>query len=67
MDKIIVVTRCPVCTETHELSVDFGEYENYRDGMLIQKAMPSLSDEEREMLITGTCGRCWDEMFNNEE
>jgi len=35
----------------------------------IQDAMPYLSDSEREILISKTCGECFDKMFppNPEE
>jgi hypothetical protein len=35
-----------------------GQYERYqwwRRGMLIQEALPDLSDDQREMLMTGLC------------
>jgi hypothetical protein len=31
--------------------------------MLIQKAMPYLTADEREMFISGTCSDCWDKLF----
>lgn len=40
--------------------------ENYKNGMLIQKALPELSAAERELLMTATCGKCWNKMFPPE-
>ena len=37
------------------------------DGVAIQDAMPHLSPEEREFLITGTCQQEWDAMFSETE
>lgn len=38
----------------------------WKRGTLIQDAMPYLSDGEREILISKTCGECWDAMFGEE-
>ena len=35
--------------------------------MHIQKALPNNTAEEREMLITGICSKCWDELFSEDE
>ena len=43
---------------------DMGRWQN---GSLIQDAMPYLSADERELLISGTCGTCFDKMFGSEE
>ena len=39
----------------------------WENGELIQNAMPYLSADEREVLISGTCGPCFDRMFGGEE
>jgi hypothetical protein len=38
----------------------------WKEGMLIQDAMPELSADERQLLISGTCGKCWDKMFQED-
>jgi len=40
---------------------DFFDWHNGEG--FIQDLMPYLSTGERELLISGTCGRCFDEMF----
>jgi len=35
-------------------------------GMLIQDAMPNLSDDEREYAMTGISASQWDEMFGGD-
>ena len=37
------------------------------DGVVIQEAMPNLSPEEREFLMTGTRQDEWDAMFSEAE
>jgi len=40
---------------------DFIRWEE--EGELIQNALPYLSADERELLISGICGGCFDKMF----
>lgn len=52
----------PTCEKTFLVAVPEQEYDNWEDGMLIEDAMPSLSKEERNLLISGTCPDCWKAM-----
>ena len=49
----------------HEFTMMANEIDvcNWEDGALIQVAMPYLSADERELFISGTCGKCFDNMF----
>lgn len=60
---LIVTTPCCVCGKTHEFQFDRRKYEDWQNGVLIQKVFPELSDGEREILISGTCPACWDELW----
>ena len=40
---------------------------DWKGGKYIQDAMPYLSADERELLISGTCGTCFDKMFGGSE
>jgi len=62
-----VVRTCPQCGKEQSLQVNYEEYQNWRDGMLIQRAFKSLTAGQREILMTGICEPCWDAMFNFEE
>ena len=47
-------------TRTLRLTAPVAEWLNYeRGGMLIQNAMPSLSDSDREFLMTGITDEEW--------
>jgi hypothetical protein len=35
------------------------------EGKLIQEIFPELSEELREMFISGMCGTCWDKTFKD--
>ena len=58
-----VPTVCPRCGSLYVLQVPEDEWANYERGMLIQRALRSLSAEDRERLITGICPGCWRDMF----
>lgn len=61
MEKIIVNCRC--CGEPNEISFKAEDFISWRNGTPIQRAMPYLSADVRELLISGTCPVCWDKMF----
>ena len=50
----------------HEMEIDITEQQlqKWRDGMLIQHAMPTLTADEREFLMTGIIPEEWDSLFS---
>jgi hypothetical protein len=64
---LIVETRCPGCGLGARVEVDAEGYAAWRGGELIHRALPLLSDSERERLITGLCDPCWDKWTEAEE
>lgn len=61
----VIVIRCFVCKELKSIAgVTNEQYLRWkrRDG-LIQDIMPHISLEVREMLISGTCPKCFAELF----
>ena len=57
---------CLMCGTIQHIYVNYADFMAWRDGMLIQKAMPYLTPDEREMLISQTCGSCWDKFIFEE-
>ncbi len=57
-----VTITCKSCSETFEIEYMKKDHNAWKSGMVIQKAMPYLSLDERELLITGNCGTCFDTM-----
>lgn len=51
-------------TRTLELDITVEQFENWQNGMLIQDAMPNLTPDEREFLITGILPHEWDEFMD---
>jgi hypothetical protein len=54
---------CNKCKDQVEMAVNVDDYTSWENGELIQVAMPYLSAGEREVLISGVCGTCFDKMF----
>lgn len=67
MDSFAIATTCPLCQKTEEIRVIPEDYVKWREGMYIQDAFPYLSADQREQLMTGTCGACWELFFTEEE
>tara|TARA_R100000908_G_C3725229_1_gene126532 strand:+ start:553 stop:765 length:213 start_codon:yes stop_codon:yes gene_type:complete len=63
----VVAVPCRLCQETTDLEVNFQGFVNWKAGEFIQDALPELSADERELLISGTCGTCFDALFPSED
>lgn len=62
-----VIRPCVVCSEDQVIEATFGQWDAWKAGMSVQTAMPHLSASLREVLISGICGECWDNMFGDCE
>jgi hypothetical protein len=60
---VIIPTRCPRCRNSSSVVVDSKGYEAWCGGEFIQRALPTLSADDREKLMTGYCPKCWDMMM----
>lgn len=58
---------CVHCRNQHTLRVDMRDYADWRKGKLIQVAFNYLDAAERELIKTGICGKCFDELFPDED
>jgi hypothetical protein len=65
--KTIVAVDCIQCKETQHITVGTADLTNWENGELIQNAMPYLTAGQREILISGVCETCFDNMFAGEE
>jgi len=50
-------------TSTREIPVTQAELDDWASGTLIQDAMPTLSADDREFLMTGATPEEWNEIF----
>ena len=63
---ITIESECPFCHDTNEIEVRMGDFFKWQEGELAQNAFPYLSADEREMLISGVCPKCWAKTFGEE-
>lgn len=54
---------CKVCGKSFKINVKREDYVKWLNGELAQYAFPYLTPDERELLITGICGHCYDKML----
>ena len=53
-------------TRTKKINVNQSQIDKWEAGMLIQDAMPNVSVDEREFIMTGSTPEEWDLYFNEE-
>lgn len=64
MKMILVARQCPFCGKKYNVEVpEKGFLDWYEGGELIQVAMPNVSAEVRESLISGMCEDCQKSVF----
>lgn len=54
-------------TRTMDLPVTQKDYDAWENGALIQHAMPYLSEDDREFILTGITADEWDETMTEWE
>ena len=54
-------------TTTASIDATAEQLQAWRDGELIQNAMPNLSPDEREFMISGLTPVDWENIFANDE
>lgn len=58
-----IKVKCNFCGVVETIPVDSADYTAWKGGKLTQDAFPYLDADRREMLISKTCGGCWDMTF----
>jgi hypothetical protein len=66
-DHYLLIRDCPFCKEEARVMVPAQGLWDWEHGALIQRAMPDLTSDEREMVMTGTHKACWDEFMKDDE
>lgn len=52
---------------THRIRVNLEDVIRWRSGELIQRAMPYLTPDQRELIISGIPGDLYDRMFSDDD
>jgi hypothetical protein len=68
-DEVEVHTQpCMGCNKREKLTIPKAGYDAWIvEGEYIQVALPDLTPEERELILTGIHPKCWDDMFPEED
>jgi len=59
-----VVGTCSVSGEEYSIEVPAEGFTRWQSGALIQVALPDLSPDDREFLISGITPAAWNQIFN---
>ena len=65
---MLIKRRSPFSGKENELEIDVNEYQLklWQTGTPIQIAMPNISADDREFIMTGITPEEWDNMFNED-
>lgn len=66
----MILTKVSMLTNeqhTMDIPVTQEQLDAWNGGMLIQEAMPNLTADQREFLLTGSTAEEWDKEFKEEE
>jgi hypothetical protein len=66
-DEYLIVRDCPFCGQGATTIVPAQGLWAWEHGTFAQFAFPDLTASEREQVMTGTHGGCWDKAFSDEE
>lgn len=66
--KLIAKVKCPTCQRDYEVhGITLDGLVAWITTQKIQHALPMLNANERELLLTGTCSSCWEDIFIDAE
>ena len=57
---------CKKCGVVHDLEATQEQLKRWKDGALIQRVFHHLTIDQRELIMTGICGTCFDDLFCEE-
>ena len=66
-DLIDYEVKCPFCGAVTKLKVHPVSLEAYKNGALAQDAFANMTPAEREVLISGLCMKCQEDIFKEPE
>jgi len=62
-ERVTITRICQWCNKPASIEVGLDSFNEWCAGGHAQKVWPSLSAEQREIIISGTHGECWDLMW----
>lgn len=62
----IQTPRCQMCQQSTFIEVDVDRLQRFQAGEHIQLVWPDKPADWRELLLTGTHPKCWDDMWKDD-
>lgn len=59
---MIYEIQCKFCHQIYEIEISDDEFRRLDSGEYVQDVFPFMSLDIRELLISGVCGECFDEI-----
>lgn len=66
-DETTIIVECFMCKQDNIVEVKTEDFQKWKDGWHVQDAFPYLSADQRELLISRTCPKCWTKLFGSGE
>lgn len=63
-DRLKLKIVCPFCFKVSVLELTTKEASDWLDGEYVQNALSGHNKDDRELLISGICPKCWDTEFD---
>ena len=63
MAKAKLEIKCVLCGLTNTVECDEDGLRKWEEGEAVQVALPELNADDRELLISNICPKCFDNMF----
>lgn len=64
--KPALLVLCINCKKTHLVRLrSVGDLDKWQKGMTMDRALPYLNVDQRELLISQICGKCYDSFFDD--
>lgn len=65
-NEVALAKSCPFCGVRRTVVLDRDRFRRWRSGEYVQVAFPDLSVSDREWLISGACGSCFDDEMKEQ-
>ena len=66
MTTLLITKPCSYCERIQKVAVPESGFKAWKSGTRIQDALPGLTVDEREILLSGICPESWDANFSEE-
>lgn len=66
-ELVRITSECICCGKVQSIELNESVYVKWIRGEHIQDVAPELSVDDRELLISGVCGTCFDTMFADDD